>query len=148
MQEDFLMTVDGGDWGLDLDGGFGDLDLNFGDLPSNDLDEDSMAIEVARAPAKSARESLASAIRVNEPDIDLLSNRGDGDFGGMELDIGDAALDLNLDFGDSFIEPMDTQLKGPSEHGSRQCTYLHIISMGLANCIQLLLRRSLKLLRL
>ncbi|PVG01205.1 hypothetical protein CPB86DRAFT_781785 [Serendipita vermifera] len=120
MQEDFLMTVDGGDWGLDLDGGFGDLDLNFGDVPSNDLDEDSMAVELARAPAKAARESLASAIRVNEPDIDLLSARGDGDFGDMELDIGDAAIDLNLDFGDSFAEPMDTQVKGPSENGSRQ----------------------------
>lgn len=127
MQEDFIMTIDGGgDWGLDMDGGFGDLDLNFGEH-SNDLDEDSMAVEVAReaAPARSARESMASALNINKPDFDNMSvhTRDGGDFGDMDIDIGDVAADLNLDFGDFLGNASEPNEQGRPEDGSRACRF-------------------------
>jgi hypothetical protein len=126
MQEDFIMTIDGGgDWGLDMDGGFGDLDLNFGE-PSNDLDEDSMAVEVARdaAPARSARESMASALNINKPDLDNTSvHTGDGgDFVGMDIDIGDLG-DLGLGFEDMFGEVNEPNETAEPEGGSHACEY-------------------------
>ncbi|KAG8814902.1 sister chromatid cohesion protein 1 [Serendipita sp. 399] len=104
MQEDFMMNLDGGaEWNLDLeDGGFGELDLNFGEPTLNDLDEDSMAIEIPRdaVQARSARESLASAIRgkadITEADI---FSRDSGDFADTDMNLGDMG-DLALDFGD------------------------------------------------
>lgn len=119
------MTIDGGgDWNLDMDGGFGDLDLNFGE-PSNDLDEDSMAVEVARdaAPARSARESMASALNLNKPDFDNMSvHTGDGgDFEGMDIDVGDVAAGLNLDFGDMFGDVNEPSEPARPEDGSRAC---------------------------
>ncbi|KAG8786838.1 sister chromatid cohesion protein 1 [Serendipita sp. 397] len=53
MQEDFLMNIDGGEWNLDLEeGGFGDLGVNFGETTMNDLEEDSMAIEIEEETPK------------------------------------------------------------------------------------------------
>jgi hypothetical protein len=127
MQEDFLMTIDGGgDWNLDMDGGFGDLDLNFGEVDNNELDEDSMAMEMARdaAPARSARESLASALQVRTDGADLdglsMRTREGGDFGDMEMDIGEVAADLNLDFGD-FMGGGDDFMGDPLDDGTRRC---------------------------
>lgn len=102
MQEDFTMMIDGpGDWGME-EGGFGDLDLGFDDMFQGDAD-DSMAVEVLRdaAPARSARESLASALQLREDHIrpDELS-RDNGDFGDPADNFGDVG-DLGLDFGDA-----------------------------------------------
>ncbi|KIM30395.1 hypothetical protein M408DRAFT_328009 [Serendipita vermifera MAFF 305830] len=130
MQEDFLMSIDGGgDWNLDMDGGFGDLDLNFGELDTNELEEDSMAVEVARdaAPARSTRESLASALQVRTNDADLdgvsMRTREGGDFGDMDLDIGEVAADLNLDFGDFMGDGGDFGMGGNTD-GSRHSSPL------------------------
>jgi cohesin complex subunit SCC1 len=133
MQEDFLMTIDGDrDWNMDdMDGGFGDLDLNFGDQPFNlddtTLNEDSMAVEMARdaAPARSARESLASNLQLkgNEGDLSLPNGDERNDFGDMDLDMGDVG-ELNLDFGDILGNPDITQTQnGQSEGGSRRCKH-------------------------
>jgi len=134
MQEDFLMTIDGGgDWNFDMDGGFGDLDLNFGEVDNNELEEDSMAVEMARdaAPTRSTRESLASALRVrtDNAELDGLSTREGGDFGDMEMDVGEVA-DLNLDFGDYDGFPVGDPFGDRPDGGSARCQSRHFCSLS------------------
>ncbi|KAG8823005.1 sister chromatid cohesion protein 1 [Serendipita sp. 401] len=124
MQEDFLMNIDGGEWNLDLEeGGFGDLGVNFGETTMNDLEEDSMAIEVLRdaAPTRSTRESLASAIKgqIDSTELDLFgtNEREAGDFADTDMNIGD--MDLALDFGDLMGNVGDQTLGDQSEVISR-----------------------------
>lgn len=129
VQEDFLTSLDpGAEWVLDPDdGGFGDLDINFGEGPADiTFDDDSMAIEMPRdaVSGRAARDSLASVVRgrADHADLDGLSqpSRDGGDFDGMDLNFGDAGIDLGLNFGELMH---DAEEHGPGKGlgGSRGC---------------------------
>jgi cohesin complex subunit SCC1 len=143
--DDFVMTLDSGDgFGLDIDvgGDFGDLNITFGgDEPETargmdlDMNEDSLAVELGRDAMdhRSAQESIVSVLR-GDADLDRLSVHSkeppESRFDGldMNLDFGEAAMDLGLDFGGGDFGG-DFGLASEPEKtpgASRACMYLDV----------------------
>ena len=139
--DDFVMTLDAGDSiGLDIDvgGDFGDLGITFGgDEPEMargmdlDMNEDSLVVELGRDAMdhRSAHESVVSALR-GDPDLDRLSvhskEPSESRFDGldMNLDFGEAAMDLGIDFGGGEFGAASEPEKTPGV--SRACTCLNL----------------------
>jgi hypothetical protein len=138
--DDFVMTLDAGDgFGLDIDvgGDFGDLGITFGgDEPEMtrgmdlDMNEDSLAVELGRDAMdhRSARESVVSVLR-GDVDLDRLSIHSKEppesrfDDLDMNLDFGEAAMDLGVDFGGGDFGAASEPEKTPGI--SRACTYFN-----------------------
>jgi hypothetical protein len=135
--DDFVMTLDASDgFGLDIDvgGDFGDLGINFGgdDLEMArgmdlDMNEDSLAVELGRDAMdhRSTQGSVVSALR-GDADLDHLSVHSKEppesrfDDLGMNLDFGEAAMDLGVDFGGGDFGAASEPEKTPGI--SRACT--------------------------
>ena len=139
--DDFVMTLDAGDgFGLDIDvgGDFGDLGITFGgDEPEMargmdlDMNEDSLAVELGRDAMdhRSTQESVISALR-GGADLDQLSVHSKEppesrfDDLGMNLDFGEAAMDLGIDFGGGDFGAASEPEKTPGI--SRACTCFNL----------------------
>lgn len=139
--DDFVMTLDAGDGiGLDIDvgGDFGDLGITFGgDEPEMargmdlDMNEDSLAVELGRDAMdhRSARESVVSVLR-GDVDLDRLSIHSKGppesrfDDLDMNLDFGEVAMDLGLDFGGGEFGAASEPEKTPGV--SRACACFNL----------------------
>jgi len=139
--DDFVMTLDAGDgFGLDIDvgGDFGDLGITFGgDEPEIahgmdfDMNEDSLAVELGRDAMdhRSVQESVVSVLR-GDADLDRLSVHSKEppesrfDDLDMNLDFGEAAMDLGIDFGGGDFGAASDPEKTPGI--SRACTCFNL----------------------
>jgi len=146
--DDFVMTLDASDgFGLDIDvgGDFGDLGITFGgDEPEMargmdlDMNEDSLAVELGRDAMdhRSAQESIVSVLR-GDADLDRLSVHSKEppesrfDDLDMNIDFGEAAMDLGIDFGGAEFGAASEPEKTPGV--SRACT---CSKLGLLQCTE------------
>jgi cohesin complex subunit SCC1 len=136
--DDFVMTLDTSDgFGLDIDvgGDFGDLGVTFGgDEPEMargmdlDMNDDSLAVELGRDAMdhRSAHESVVAVLR-GDADLDRLSVHSKEppesrfDDLDMNLDFGEAAMDLGIDFGAAEFGAASEPEKTPGVSRACKC---------------------------